>query len=112
MQNKATNTIFVIAVVVTAFNVVLQFYPANLAFSQAVDLLPINTGNETLDGSLPVFFECMEEAVDAGENAHYQASYFEDEPTKNEVRKCYQEVLIDNPIEQVTDNPEVKGNED
>ena len=82
----------------------MQYGPAHLAFSQAVNLLPIYTGNETLDGSLPVFFECMEEAVDSSENAPHQAPYFEDEPTKNEVRACYQEVLIDNPVETVTDS--------
>ena len=98
MQNQTKNTIFVISVVVPAFTVALQLYPANLAFSQAVDLLPISTGNETLDGSLPVFFECIEEEVDASENAPHKAPYFEDDPTKNEVRGCYQEVLIDNPI--------------
>ncbi|MEJ7641874.1 MAG: hypothetical protein WKF36_06730, partial [Candidatus Nitrosocosmicus sp.] len=103
MQNLTTNTIFTIAVVVTAFTAVLQYGPANLAFSQAVELIPINTGNVTLDGSLPVFYECIEEAVDTSENAPHQAPYFEDEPTKNEVRGCYQEVLIDNPVEPGTD---------
>ncbi len=65
-----------------------------------------------LDCSLPVFFECIEEAVDASENAPHQASYFEDEPTKNDMREGYQEVLIDNPIEQDTDNLAEKGNEE
>jgi hypothetical protein len=55
MQNPTTNTIFAIAVVVTALTAVMQFGSVNLAFSQAVDLLPINTSNGTLDGSLPVF---------------------------------------------------------
>ena len=75
-----------------------------MGFSQAVELIPKNTGNVALDGSLPVFYECIE-AVDASENAPHKASYFEDEPTKNEVRVCYQEVSIDNPVEPVTDNP-------
>ena len=47
MQNQTTNTVYTIAVVVTAFTVVFQFCPANLAFFQAVDPRPINTGNET-----------------------------------------------------------------
>ena len=68
MKNQDTNKIFPIGVIITAFTANL-FDLTNVAFSQAVDLLPINTGNETLDGSLPVFFECIEEAVDASENA-------------------------------------------
>ncbi|MBA3977333.1 MAG: hypothetical protein H0X50_03925 [Nitrosopumilus sp.] len=106
MQNQNTNAIFAIAVIMTAFTAVLQFGSANLAFSQEVPLLPINTGNETLDISLPVFYECIEEAVDASENAPQQDSYFEDEPTKNEVRACYQAVFIDNPVEEENNNDE------
>ena len=104
MKNRNTNTIFSIGVIITAFTVIFPFGSTNLAFSQAVELLPVNTGNETLDSRLPVFYDCIEEAVDASANAP-QAPYFEDEPTKNEVRMCYQEVLIGSPVEQVTDNP-------
>jgi hypothetical protein len=99
MQNQNKNAIFAIGVIITAFNAVLQLDPNDLAYSQAVDLIPINTGNVTLDSSLPVFYECIEEAVDASENAQ-QAPYFEDEPTKNEVRGCYQKVLVDNQVEE------------
>ena len=76
----------------------LQLGSTNVAFSQAVDLIPIITGNETLDRSLPVFYECIEEAVDASVNAPEQASYFEDEPTKNEMRDCYRAVFVDKSI--------------
>ncbi len=92
MQNQNANTVLTVVFIITAFTAALQLGSTNLAFSQAVDLIPINTGNGSLDGSLPVFYECIEEAVDASENAPHQASYFEDEPTKNEVRGCYQEV--------------------
>ncbi len=111
MKNQNTNKIFTIGVTITAFTAVLQFGSANLAFSQAVELLPINTGNETLDGSLPVFYECIEEAVDASANAPQQVPYFEDEPTKIEVRVRYQEVLVDDPVE-VTDDPVVEENKE
>jgi hypothetical protein len=106
MQNQNTNAILAIAVITTAFTAVSQFGSANWAFSQEVPLLPINTGNETLDISLPVFYECIEEAVDASENDPQQDSYFEDEPTKNEVRACYQTVFIDNPVEEGDNNDE------
>ena len=72
----------------------LQFGSINLVFSQEVELLPIDTGNTTLDSSLPVFYECIDEAVDESEDTP-QAPYFEEEPTKNEVRKCYQQVFVD-----------------
>lgn len=87
-------------VIITAFNAILQSDPTDLVYSQAVDLIPINTGNVTLDSSLPVFYECIEEAVDASENAPQQAPYFEDEPTKKEVIGCYQEALVDNSVEE------------
>ena len=83
-----------------------------MAFSQAVDLLPIITGNETLDRSLPVFYECIEEAVDASVNAPEQASYFEDEPTKNEVRECYRAVFIDNPPEEASNGEMIDEDEE
>lgn len=101
MQNQNTNTmIFTIVVIMTTFPPMLQLGSANLVFSQAVDLIPIKTGNETLNRSLPVFYECIDEAIDASEDAPQQASYFEDEPTKNEVRGCYQDVFIDKHLDE------------
>ncbi len=100
MQNQNANTVLTVVVIMTTFTAALQSGSTNLAFSQAVDLIPINTGNETLDGSLPIFYECIDESLDASENTPHQAPYFEDEPTKNEVRVCYQEVLVDNPLEE------------
>ncbi len=101
MQNQNTNTmIFTIVVIMTTFPPMLQLGSANLVFSQAVDLIPIKTGNETLNRSLPVFYECIDEAIDASEDAPQQASYFEGEPTKNEVRGCYQDVFIDKHLDE------------
>ena len=98
MQNQNTNTVLTVVVLITTFTAMLQLGSTNLAFSQAVDLIPINTGNETLDGSMPLFYGCIEEAVDASENAPEQASYFEDESTKGEIREGYQKVLVDDPV--------------
>ncbi len=111
MQNQYTNTLFTIAVVITTLTAILQIGSANLAFSQAVELLPIITGNDTLDRSLPVFYECIEEAVDASVNAQ-QDPYFEDEPTKNEVRECYRAVFIDNPSEVASNDDMMEEDED
>ena len=57
----------------------------------------INMGNETINCSLPLFNDCKEEAVNATENAPH-VSYFENEPTKNELIICYQELLVDDSI--------------
>ena len=46
----------------------------------------------------PLFYQCIEEAVDASENAPEQASYFEDESPKNEMRECYRAVFVDKSI--------------
>jgi hypothetical protein len=101
MQNQNTNTVLTVVVVITTFTAMLQLDSTNLAFSQAVDLIPINTGNETLDGGIPLFYQCIEEAVDASKNAPEQESYFENEPTKNEMRECYRAVFVDKSIEEV-----------
>ncbi len=98
MRNQNTNTLLTVVVIITTFTAMLQLGSTNLAFSQAVDLIPVNTGNETLDGGIPLFYGCIEEAVDASENAPEQASYFEDEPTKNEMRECYRAVFVDKSI--------------
>ncbi len=101
MQNQNTNTVLTVVVVITTFTAMLQLDSTNLAFSQAVDLIPINTGNETLDGGIPLFYQCIEEVVDASKNAPEQESYFENEPTKNEMRECYRAVFVDKSIEEV-----------
>lgn len=98
MRNQNTNTVFAAIVIFTTFTATLQLGSTNLAFSQAVELIPVNTGNETLDGGIPLFYQCIEEALDASENAPEQASYFEDEPTKNEMRECYRAVFVDKSI--------------
>ncbi len=116
MQNQYANKMITIVVVMTTFIVTLQFSSTNLAFSQAVDLIPLKTGNETLDSSLPFFYGCIEEAVDASENASHQAPYFEDEPTKNEVRECYRVVFVDknlvgvNRYDMMEEEEEEEGN--
>ena len=116
MRNQYTNTVLTAVIVITTFTAMLQLGSTNLAFSQAVDLIPINTGNETLDGGIPLFYQCIEEAVDASENAPEQASYFEDEPTKNEMRECYRAVFVDKSIREannvnIMEEEEDKGKE-
>ncbi|WP_195907519.1 hypothetical protein [Candidatus Nitrosocosmicus sp. SS] len=64
-----------------------------IAFGQAVPLIPINSGNSTLDKGLPVFYDCIDEKIDNSKGAE-EDDYFEKEPTKNEVTTCYEETFL------------------
>lgn len=72
------------------------FNSSNLAaWAQAVPLIPIQTGNATLDQGLPVFYDCIEEAVDKS-FSEQEPNYFHEEPTKTEVNGCYYDVFVVN----------------
>jgi len=63
------------------------------AYSQAVDLIEINSGNQTLDRGLPQFYDCIDEKIEESKGVE-EDSYFEKEPTKHEVKSCYNESLL------------------
>ena len=65
------------------------------AWAQAVPLIPIQTGNATLDQGLPVFYDCIEEAVEES-FSEQEPNYFHEEPTKSEVNDCYYDVFVVN----------------
>ena len=72
------------------------FSSSNLAaYAQAVPLIPIQTGNATLDNGIPVFYDCIEEAVDES-FSEQEPNYFHEEPTKTEVNSCYTDVFVVN----------------
>lgn len=72
------------------------FISSNLtAWAQAVPLIPVQTGNGTLDQGIPVFYDCIEEIVDES-YSEQEPSYFHDEPTKAEVNDCYNDVFVVN----------------
>ena len=72
------------------------FNSSNLtAWAQAVPLIPVQTGNGTLDQGIPVFYDCIEEIVDES-YSEQEPSYFHDEPTKAEVNGCYNDVFVVN----------------
>ncbi len=62
-------------------------------YSQAVDLIEISSGNQTLDSGLPQFYDCIDEKIDSSKGVE-EDSYFEEEPTKHEVKSCYDEILL------------------
>jgi hypothetical protein len=72
------------------------FNSSNLtAWAQAVPLIPVQTGNGTLDQGIPLFYDCIEEIVDES-YSEQEPSYFHDEPTKAEVNACYNDVFVVN----------------
>ena len=80
--------------IVTALSVMAILFQmgfSNLALAIAEPLIPINTGNANLDNNIPKFFSCIKKAVK--QNVDVQDSYFKHEPTKDEVVKCYYDVI-------------------
>ena len=73
----------------------ITFVHSNVSFGQAIDLIPIQTGNATLYKGLPGFYDCIDEKIDQSKGAEVDP-YFEKEPTKHEVTTCYNEVFTFN----------------
>ena len=88
----------------------ITFVQENISFGQAVDLIPIQTGNATLDNGLPEFYDCIDEKIDLSKGVE-EDPYFEKEPTKHEVTTCYNEVFFDNSDVQSNDNSDVQSND-
>ena len=84
-------TILPIATALSITAVLFQLGFVNLALAIAEPLLPINTGNTNLDNNTPKFFSCVKKAIK--QNVNVQDSYFKHEPTKDEVIKCYHDVI-------------------
>jgi hypothetical protein len=74
------------------------------AVAQAVPLIPINSGNATLDQGLPVFYQCLEEVVDES-FSEQEDSYFQHEPRKSEVIECYYQVFVNNDVDSLSTEP-------
>jgi hypothetical protein len=81
-----------ILAIVIALAVIAQIGFVNLVL--AVELIPLNGTNSTLNQALPVFYDCIDKAVEQSVNVQ-EDKYFKEEPTKNEVVTCYNEVLIE-----------------
>jgi hypothetical protein len=64
-------------------------------FAQEVPLIPIQSGNATLDQGLPVFYDCLDNVVDES-FSEQEDNYFKHEPRKSEVVECYHKVFVNN----------------
>ncbi|MBA3749602.1 MAG: hypothetical protein H0X03_01655 [Nitrosopumilus sp.] len=89
---KVENMVNIIAVL-TSFGAIILSSLGTPAFSQEVDLIEINSGNSTLDNNLPKFYDCIDEAIDSSKDTQ-KDPYFENEPTKNEVITCYDNIFL------------------
>ena len=70
------------------FSIPLKVTSINNAMAQAVPLIPLTSGNATLDKAIPEFYKCIENEIKASK-AINDDPYFKSEPTKDEVFKCY-----------------------
>jgi hypothetical protein len=86
-------TKFSISTIAVAFSISLIGSALNVAMGQAVPLIPLTSGNVTLDAGIPKFNECLEDAIESSKNVN-DDSYFENEPTKDEVFKCYETIFM------------------
>ena len=80
----------------------------DIAFSQAVPLVDVDTGNTTLNNALPGFYGCIDDSIKTNGRSNLD-SYFEKEPTKNEVTACYYKIF-DNTSQG--NNDDIGGNDD
>lgn len=84
--------------------------------AQEVPLIPIQSGNATLDQGLPIFYDCLDNIVDE-RFSEQEDNYFKHEPRKSEVVECYNEVFVNNININAksnfdTEQNDIDGNED
>jgi hypothetical protein len=105
--NKISNMVYIITII-TSFGSLLSFHFVNSAFSQAVPLIPINTGDPVLDKNLHSFYSCVGKAIKSNQNVDGISSYFKHEPTRNEVIDCYNSKILQQGTDKNTDKNEGK----
>lgn len=93
MKYPWINSLLFSALMITVSSITGIPLQTDKVFSQAVDLIEINSGNQTLDSGLPQFYDCIDEKIDSSKGVE-EDTYFEKEPTKHEVKSCYNEVLL------------------
>jgi hypothetical protein len=86
-------TIFSLSTIAVAFFISPNGSGLNDTMGQAVPLIPLTSGNITLDSGIPKFNECIEDEIEASKNVN-DDPYFEKEPTKNEVFKCFEGIFL------------------
>src|SRR6476659_4685291 len=96
MKDWFKKSLFFLTLFVTVILMIAtSFIQVNISYGEAVPLIPIQTGNATLDKGLPIFYDCIDKKIDNSKGVE-EDNYFEKEPTKNEVTTCYNEVFTFN----------------
>jgi len=90
-------TIISLSTFALVFFILLNSSALNDAMGQAVPLIPLTSGNVTLDTGIPKFNDCIEDEIEASKNVN-DDSYFEKEPTKDEVFKCYKAIFMNSGV--------------
>ena len=90
-------TIISLSTFARVFFILLNSSALNDAMGQAVPLIPLTSGNVTLDTGIPKFNDCIEDEIEASKNVN-DDSYFEKEPTKDEVFKCYKAIFMNSGV--------------
>ena len=98
-----------IITIITSFGSLLSFHFVNNAFSQAVPLIPINTGDSVLDKNLHSFYSCVGKAIKSNQHVAGISSYFKHEPTRNEVIDCYNSNILQPGTDKSTDKNTDQG---
>jgi hypothetical protein len=86
-------TIFSLSTIACTFSISLNGLELYKVMAQEVPLIPLTSGNVTLDTGIARFNECLEDAIESSKNVN-DDSYFEKEPTKDEVFKCYETIFM------------------
>jgi len=98
-------------VTVTVMIMTTSLIQINISYGEAVPLIPIHTGNVTLDNGLPVFYDCIDKKIDKSKDDG-ASGYFDNEPTKYEVTTCYNEVFFEKSYDHSSnDNSDVHSSE-
>jgi hypothetical protein len=96
--------VFVLLIASIIYLSQIGLYDNYAAVAQAVSLIPINSGNATLDQGLPVFYQCLEEVVDES-FSEQEDSYYQHKPRKSEVIECYYQVFVNNDVDSLSTEP-------
>ncbi|HZA68275.1 MAG TPA: hypothetical protein VE548_01140 [Nitrososphaeraceae archaeon] len=89
-------TAFCISIIILCLGAICLGQPSFDGFqtyAQEVPLIPIQSGNVTLDRGLPIFYDCLDNMVDES-FSEQEDNYFKHEPRKSEVIECYYEVFV------------------
>jgi hypothetical protein len=88
MHINKINKMMVIVTIVSSFGL-LSSAVVNSAFSAAVPVPKPHTGNSDLDKGFPKFFHCLNSAIKSNADVKGIKSYFTHEPTRNEMKDCF-----------------------